>query len=74
MSMSYGLTKSLTIMVLGFALMLVSTSSMAAEKTCKEQCQEEVQACNEACGPDDQDCFIECARAVKKCLKQCKKQ
>ena len=75
MSMSYELTKSLTIMVLGFALILVPTTAMAEDKkTCKEKCQEEVQACNDACGPDDMDCFTKCASAAKECLKKCKKQ
>ncbi len=74
MSVLHGLARPLTLIVLGFALIAVPTSTMAEEKTCKELCKEEVQDCTVACGPDDMDCFIGCAKAVKKCLKKCKKQ
>ncbi|MGI9477927.1 MAG: hypothetical protein ACR2PI_14590 [Hyphomicrobiaceae bacterium] len=51
------------------AAMMVSTPAFAD----KAKCQAEVKACNDKCGAGDQDCFIECARKVKKCLKKCKK-
>ncbi len=80
----HGLARPLTLIVLGLALIMASTSTMAdnkrptstmaEKKSCKDKCQDKVQACNDACGPDDSDCFIKCASAVKKCLKKCKKQ